>query len=242
MKVIAFNTSPRMKKSNTAVIMNPFLDGMKEAGADVELFYVHKLNIAPCLGCFNCWLRTPGKCAQQDDMDIILPKMKEADVVVYGTPIYCYTMSAQMKTLIDRMVCIADPFIEIRDGRSRHLAPEGSKESLVVLVANCGLWEIENFNALMVNMEEVNTPPTKFVGALLRPHGEALKVMLEMGEPVDDVIEAARDAGRQLINNGEISPETLNIISRELIPQDVYVDMANQQFREVKEKHEHSKG
>ncbi len=88
MKVLAINSSPMMDKGNTALILDPFLEGMKEAGADVELFYTRKLNINPCLGELDCWLKTPGKCIQDDDMQMLDPIMREADIIVLATPVY----------------------------------------------------------------------------------------------------------------------------------------------------------
>ena len=58
----------------------------------------------------------------------------------------------------------------------------------------------------------------EFAGALLRPHGPALKGMLEGGAPVDDIFEAAKEAGRQLVKDGKMSDETLKVVSRELLP------------------------
>jgi len=63
MKVLAINSSPNMDKGNTARILGPFLDGMSEAGAEVELLYTRKLKINPCYGEYDCWLKTPGKCS-----------------------------------------------------------------------------------------------------------------------------------------------------------------------------------
>ena len=75
MKVLALNSSPMMGKGNTALILTPFLDGMREAGAEVELFYTKKLKINPCQGEFNCWLKTPGVCWQNDGMQMLIPKL-----------------------------------------------------------------------------------------------------------------------------------------------------------------------
>jgi len=88
MKVIAINGSPRMDNGNTALILNPFLEGMKEAGADVELFFARKLNVAPCNGDMSCWFKNPGVCGQKDDMQMLLPKLADADVVVWASPVY----------------------------------------------------------------------------------------------------------------------------------------------------------
>jgi hypothetical protein len=56
--------------------------------------------------------------------------------------------------------------------------------------------------------------------------------MLEMGAPVNDVLEAAKDAGRQIIRDGSMSSETLSIVSRELLPMDTYIQIVNQNFHE----------
>jgi len=86
------------------LILNPFLEGMKEAGSQVELFYTRKLNVNPCTGEFNCWLKTPGKCYQNDDMNILYPKIDSADVIVFATPVYVDGVTGPMKNLIDRML------------------------------------------------------------------------------------------------------------------------------------------
>jgi multimeric flavodoxin WrbA len=207
---------------------------MRESGADIELFYNDKLKIKPCTGCFNCWLKTPGVCSHKDDMAWLLPKMRDADVMVYATPVYGYGMTGQMKNLLDRMIPIAEPFMEVIDGRSRHIKSEGARDCKIVLVSNCGLWNMDNFDPLVVHVKKLcQDPPMEYAGALLRPHGEALRAMRDMGAPVDDIFAAARDAGRQLVKAGAMSQATLDIISRDLLPVDVYVKMANEQFRQV---------
>ncbi len=238
LKVLVFNSSPRKEKGNTALILNPFIEGMREAGADVDLYYNYDLKIKPCRGCFNCWLKTPGICSQMDDMQWLIPKMRDADVLVYATPLYSYGMNGQMKNLIDRMIVLAEPFMEVVEGRSRHIAGDGAKLRKIVLVSNCGLWGIDNFDPLVVHVKKLcQDPPMEYAGALLRPHGEALRAMLDMGAPVGDIIDTAREAGRQLIVEGKMSQPTLDVISRDLLPVEVYVRMANEQFRRVMAKH-----
>jgi len=233
MKVMAINSSPHMDKGNTAVILSPFLDGMKEAGAEVELFYTKKLKINPCLGCFNCWLKTPGVCAQKDDMQMLLPKLGDADVRVLATPLYVDGVTGPMKNLIDRTIPGAQPFFELRNDHIRHPGRGQTKPRKTVLVSNCGFWEMDNFDSLLVHVKAIcKNSGHEFAGALLRPHGPALTAMLEMKVGVEDVIEAAREAGRQLVRDGKISPETLSTVSRELMPRDDYIQIANQNFQQ----------
>ncbi len=233
-KVLAFNCSPKMDKGNTALILAPFLEGMKEAGAEIELFYTRKLKINPCTGEFNCWTKTPGKCYQDDDMNMLYPKLREADIVVFATPLYVDGVSGPMKNLMDRTIPFAQPFFELRDGHCRHPLREGTKHGKVVLVSTCGFWEMDNFDPLLVHARAAcKNAGREFAGALLRPHGGGLKRMVEMGIPIDDIFEAAKEAGRQLVKDGKMSPEILKIVSRELMPLEVYIQAANAIFKEA---------
>lgn len=234
MKAIAINSSPKMDKGNTAVILNPFLDGMREAGAEVEILYTKKLKIKPCQGEFNCWLKTPGECFQKDDMEIVRPKMFDADIWVLATPLYVDGMSGPMKNLLDRIIPGAQPFFELRDGHIRHPGRGETRHRKMMLVSNCGFWELDNFDALVVHAKAIcKNANMEFAGALLRPHGPALKGMLQSGASVQDVLTAAREAGRQLIQDGKISPDTLSTVSRELLPRDTYIQIVNQNFQKT---------
>jgi multimeric flavodoxin WrbA len=232
MKVLAINSSPRGDKGNTALILNPFLDGMRDAGADVEPLYTNDLQINPCHGDFNCWTKTPGICSQKDDMNLINEKMRQAEILVLASPVYCDGVTGPMKMLMDRTVPQAQPFFELRDDHTRHPHREGEKRGKIVLVSNCGLWELDNFDAMLAHIKAFSkNANAKFTGALLRPHGEALRSMLEIGAPVKDVIDAAKEAGRQLVRDSEMSPEMLKTVSRELLPREMYMQMANLYFK-----------
>jgi len=223
-----------MDNGNTALILNPFLEGMKEVGAEVELFYTRKLKINPCHGGFICWLKTPGECWQKDDMQMLYPKLREADIYVFGTPVYVDGISGPMKNLLDRIIPLVQPFFELRDGHCRHLVREGYRHGKIVLVSNSGFWEMDNFDPLLVHVKAFCKNAAKeFAGALLRPHGEALRPMMKMGISLDDVFEAARETGRQLVRDGKMSTETLNIVSRELMPLEMYVKAANEMFQQA---------
>jgi hypothetical protein len=78
----------------------------------------------------------------------------------------------------------------------------------------------------------------QFAGALLRPQGGAIRLMREMGAPVGDIIEAAREAGRQLIKDGKMSADTLHTVSRELMPLEAYAQIANQSFQQALEQNQ----
>jgi multimeric flavodoxin WrbA len=233
LNVTVFNCSPKMDNGNTALILSPFLESMKEAGAEVNLFYTKKLKINPCQGCYTCWLKTPGVCFQKDDMQMLHPKLRDADIWVFATPVYADCMTGPMKNLFDRLLPIVYPFFELRDGHCRHPLREGYKPGKVALVSTCGSWEIDNFDPLLIHIRTMcKSLQREFAGALLRPHGEAVKPMIELRMPLDDIFSAAKMAGFQLVRDGKMSTETLNVVSRELLPLEMFVQLANQSFQQ----------
>ncbi|MGL4518392.1 MAG: flavodoxin family protein [Phocaeicola sp.] len=98
--VLILSSSPR-RGGNSDTLCDEFMRGAVETGHAVEKIFLGDKTINYCTGCSTCSLH--GKpCPQKDDMAEILDKMLSADTIVMATPVYFYTMSAQMKTLIDR--------------------------------------------------------------------------------------------------------------------------------------------
>lgn len=108
-KVLVLSSSPR-KGGNSDTLCDQFIKGAQESGNDVEKIYLRNKRINYCTGCGTCNLQKP--CPQKDDAAEVVEKMIAADVIVMATPVYFYTMSAQMKTLIDR--CCAR-YLEIKN-------------------------------------------------------------------------------------------------------------------------------
>lgn len=98
-KVLILSSSPR-KGGNSDTLCDQFRKGAEEAGNQVEKIRLADLNIGYCSACYAC--KTKGHCVKQDDMEQVIAGMRSADVIVLATPVYFYTMSAQMKTMIDR--------------------------------------------------------------------------------------------------------------------------------------------
>jgi multimeric flavodoxin WrbA len=99
-KVLVLAASPR-EGGNSDLLCDQFILGAKEAGHEVEKISLRDKRINYCIACDACQ-NNGGKCVQKDDMAEILDKMTSADVIIMATPVYFYTMNAQMKTLIDR--------------------------------------------------------------------------------------------------------------------------------------------
>lgn len=111
-KVLIISTSLR-RNSNSDYIAREFERGAKDAGNEVEFVSLIGKKIDFCIGCLSCQLTQ--ECVIKDDANEIAEKVKNADVVVYATPVYYYEMSGQMKTLIDRMNCLFPSDYKFRD-------------------------------------------------------------------------------------------------------------------------------
>ena len=101
MKILGINGSPRGKNSRTLKLVDAVLDGAKERGAETELVDIGALDIRYCLGCQVCYAE--GECVQEDDLSDLWEKMMRADGIVVGSPVYVQGVTAQLKTVIDRL-------------------------------------------------------------------------------------------------------------------------------------------
>lgn len=230
-KVIAINGSVRMENSDTAMLMGPFLEGMQEAGASVELFYVKRLNIKPCTGDFHCWNTKPGECIIADDMQMLYPKLRSADILVLATPVYI-PLPGEMQNFMNRLCPLMEPILEKREGRTRARFHENVKIKKIVLVSACGWWELSNFGTVLRIAEELaKNVGIEFAGAILRPHAS---LMEENKEKAKIIVDALKQAGLQLIRNGKIAHDILEIISQPLISEEELRRRYNESYMNVK--------
>ena len=107
MKITILNGSPR--NENTTAMVTAFAEGAKEAGHEIEILHVGKMKIAGCLACEYCHGKGAGKCIQHDDMDKVIPAYQDCDMIVYASPIYYFSMTAQIQAAIQRVYCIGKP-------------------------------------------------------------------------------------------------------------------------------------
>lgn len=93
-------------KGNTAQLVEYFIKGAEEAGYKTELISLLKNEVKGCLGCNAC--RYGKSCIQKDSFNEIVPKIKNADCIVFASPLYFWTVSSKIKAFIERFYCIAE--------------------------------------------------------------------------------------------------------------------------------------
>ncbi len=105
-RILVFKGSPR-ENGNSSCLADRAADGARAAGAEVETFSLHRMDIRPCDGCDTC--HQTGVCVLKDDMQTLYSKLTLADAIIISSPIYWFTMSAQTKLFIDRWYALEGP-------------------------------------------------------------------------------------------------------------------------------------
>lgn len=106
-KIVVLNGSPR-RNGNTSALVKKFTEGAESADNTVTEFFLDKMNINGCKGCFGGHSSKVCPCVQKDDMAEIYPAVRECDVVVFATPLYYWNMSGQIRTAIDRLFALEE--------------------------------------------------------------------------------------------------------------------------------------
>jgi multimeric flavodoxin WrbA len=232
MKIIAINGSPRGRNSNTNVMVTAFLEGAKKAGAIVENIFLIEKKIHPCIGCFNCWIKTPGKCVIKDDMTELAEKFYGADIVVFATPVYVDNVSGLMKNFMDRMIVSLNPkFEKDSSGESRHTSPPGNIPKIVV-IANCGFPEQTHFQVLHLLFERIaRNMGSEVIAEIYRGEGELLTSKIVVLWPILYYYKRlVQKAGQEVATNLMVSSKTKTKLEKPLIPIDLYIRSANKHF------------
>ncbi len=232
-KVVAINGSARTEMGYTALLLEAFLDGMIDAGAEVELFYASQLRVRPCIGDFQCWYEKPGECVHKDNMLLLYPKLREARIWVLGIPVYI-PMPGEMQNIINRLCPLAEPVLEMREGRTRARTRSDVRLEKLVLVSCGGWWEIGNFDTVVrIAKELAEVLSVEFAGAVLRPHAFLMK---EREAEAQRVLAATRRAGRELVVEGAMSEEALEAVREPLISADDYLNRQNEAYHRALER------
>ena len=108
MKILILNGSPHLDGA-TSDMANAFAQGAREAGHEVVTVHVAHENIKGCMACEYCRTKEKGVCIQKDDMQAIYPEILSSDMVVFASPIYYFTLSAQLQAVIHRTYAIDIP-------------------------------------------------------------------------------------------------------------------------------------
>ncbi|MGC9324174.1 MAG: flavodoxin family protein [Desulfomonilia bacterium] len=187
-KVLVILGSPR-KKGNSAILAQKIAKGARSAGATVETLYLHGMNIEFCTSCYKCQRPNSKGCVIDDDMQQIYQAMLEADAWVIASPVYWFTMSAQIKIWMDRCLAFTtyakDSFTGKRIAIAMSFGGEDPFDSGCV-------------NALRTFQDAYGYVGANIVGIIYGSAMKAGEIRLK-----DSLMQAAEDLGRKLVSEGE---------------------------------------
>lgn len=231
MNITVINGSPRIGKGFTSQILEPLIKGMHNAKAEVTLLHSSKLKIKPCIGDFHCWFKKPGECILKDDMQVVYQIITDSDMLVIATPVYV-PLPGEMQNLLNRLIPLMEPVLENKNFRTRARFHKNVKVKRIMLVATSGWWELGNFDVVKQIVKEIAANfQIEYCGEILRPHSTALNNYPEDKKMIFKTLE---EAGYQLVKEGKISSDKLELISKPLISFDDYLKLETDYYLSIK--------
>ena len=234
MNVLLINGSPKGKNSNSLKLAYSFIEGLKSEYANngkeisIEELHVASMNIDACKGCFTCWKKTPGICCIKDDMQTVIDKQLEADIILWSFPLYYFSVPGILKNLIDRQLPMSLPFMSSREdgyGSGSHDSRYNMEGKRHVLISTCGFYSAKgNYDSVLRMFDHFlgkGNYETVFCG-----QGELFRVK-ELSARTEEYLDAVKVAGAEYAATGMISAKTDAVLRTLLYPRDVFEKMAD---------------
>ena len=226
MKILAINSSHRGRSGLTQLILERLLQGASDEGAICETVFLNELTINICKACEHCHKQdTLFQCVYNDDFNLVIDKIKSADIVVYATPIYVFTMSSLLKIFLERLYGTSN-ISDFKITRSRlffhHVNKEISSQPFVLLSCCNNLEKLTSKSLLSYFKIYAKFSDAKMVGTLIRRsinlmQGVKNEKILKNFPKVRTVYDSFYKAGQELALFGEISRKTQKMAEQHLI-------------------------
>jgi len=224
MKILVLNGSPK-EKSDTFRLTEAFLKGMnREDRHEVRIIDVIEKKIAPCRGCFGCWQRGDGHCVIDDDQNAILDLYRDADVILWSFPLYCYGMPSPLKAVLDRTIPLVKMcMVQQPDGTVRHEPLVDFSRIHTLVICGCGFphWE-GNFDGLKQMCKNCFGDPCM----VCVPETPLMNVP-EAAPVTEPLLKRFEEAGAEYAQRLTLSPETVAALERPMISAEEYIRNVN---------------
>jgi multimeric flavodoxin WrbA/putative sterol carrier protein len=232
-KILVVNGSPRKERGYTHFSIQPFVEGLKTSGADVEVILLREYDLKLCIGCWNCWIKGTGQCVLDDDLQQLLSKYDACDMVVMAFPLYVDGLPARIKILLERLGAGCYPYMIPGRYKTRH-PRRRKKERSLVLFSTCGFPEFEHFDAVREHVRAwAHNAHMPVVAEVLRPGGMNLYNNPLHYEMLIQVLDTLQEAGAQVVEGGRVAKKRLKTIAQAPDSVDEFQANANRFWDEI---------
>ncbi len=243
-KISIINASPKGNKSATYKMLEPLFEVVKIKNYELNYIDLSTKKIKHCLGCFACWLKTPGRCVIKDDADAVWETTKYSDYIVYACPLYFDNLTGIMKNFLDRGNPISLPKLE-RDenGEGIHLKRfNDGKDVKVIAISNAGFPELSHFEPLsLIYRRMARNMKAELVGEIYRAQGPLLTSDApELKMLLTPYYSTLKNAYLEIFEFGKISSETQKKLEQPIIPIETYYSIANARIEELEKQIENN--
>ncbi len=244
--IVVINGSLRNTKFSKSLFMaNSFIDGAKKAGASVEMIDLKEKDINYCTGCYTCWTKTPGVCIHKDDMPELLVKYRKADLIIFVSPLYVFSVSAKLKVFIDRLLPILQPYMRNNEEHTYHPPryEEDPEQGLIIFSAG-GFPDIDhNFDGISAIMRNMGSHFSKslLMGEFFLPAAEMICQPVYKSRK-ERIQKNCFDAGFDSVTKGEIKQEYMDIVADPGVDTETFGEQANNYWSSLDGKMSYYKG
>lgn len=219
MKILIINGSPRGERSNTLRLARAFAAGFHEE-TDIEIVFLNKLDIKPCLGCFSCWTKTPGECVIKDDMQTLYPKIEAADIIIESFPLYFFGVPSIIKAMIDRCLPFMKTYLGTsdEDGKSsfHQLRNTAMHDKSLILISTCGYVQTAPMYPALLKQYDLICGERNYT-AILCSEGELFGYEGLAERQKNGYLADMTKAGAEFAANGKLSAKTLEKLSKPVL-------------------------
>ncbi len=119
MRITILNGAPQPGELDGYLVK--LTDSLGVAGHTTQTLTLREMDIAGCLGCFDCWVKTPGRCINPDDSEIVCREYIQSEMLIFATPVIMGFISSTLKNALDRTIPLIMPYMRVVKGETHHV-------------------------------------------------------------------------------------------------------------------------
>ena len=228
MRITAFNGSPRGDKGHTGMMLAQLKMGIEQAGSQMEIIELSSYKLNLCCGCFSCWNVNLGVCAMEDDMNTLLTKIRESEIIIIAGPVYYDNISSLLKLFTERFLPLnIGKIVADANGVYKHDILNVNPD--IIMVSSCDLPDMCNFEVIsLYGRKLAKNLNSRLLSEIYKTQARLLEVELfGIGEKVEAFKKSLIIAGYEIATGRRVTEQTMDDIIKPFITTEEYIHTAN---------------